>query len=208
MLLALKHFVVACSYSWAEQGDARETQAVFDRMVDDYLSGNQAAKPDINCFNKILKAWGFSKTKNRAREAEVMFQRLGEFKLSPNCQTLNEMINVWSNSGKSQSGEMAESYLKQIKERGLVPTVFSYRAAIDAWSRSRDSRASVRAGALLEELLWDVKCQKIRLPLPKPYRRFLRSIANSKIPIRNKQAKKLLQAAPGGKVPNPLLPPL
>jgi hypothetical protein len=200
--------------SWAERGDANETQTVFDRMLDDYGNGNKDAKPDVHAFNKILKAWAFSKHANRAQEAESVFQKMKdfgqakEFRLSPNRQTFNEMITVWSNSLEPNAAETAESYLKQLKENNLEPTLLSYRAAIDAWSRSKDSTAPARAEAILEELLSDVKSKKIRLPLYKPYRKFLGSIARSKIPRRNKQAQEMLDSLPRGQVPHSLLPPL
>jgi hypothetical protein len=200
--------------SWAQRGDAPQTQVIFDRMVDDYSRGNEDAKPDVHAFNKILKAYVFSKDPNRAQMAEVFYKKIQDIggtdqvRLSPNRQTFNEMITVWSNSDEPNAAETSESYLRQLKDNNLEPTILSYRAAIDAWTRSKDSSAPARAEALLEELLRDVDARKVRLPLSKPYRRFLQAIARSKIPQRNKQAQELLESLPHSKVLHSLLPPL
>ena len=194
--------------SYAERGNAIKTQAIFDSMLEDYGGGNRGAKPDVHAFNKLLKAWAFSRNSDRAQQAESVFQKMADFNFVPNRQTFNEMITVWSNSPEPNAAETAENYLKQLKELNLEPTLLSYRSTINAWSRSKDHDAPARAGALLEEVLADVKSGKVRLPLYKPYRKFLRSIARSKIPQRNIQAQDLLDNLPAGQVPHSLLPPI
>jgi len=199
--------------SWAQLGNPRETQAIFDCMLDDYANGNQAAKPDVHACNKILKAWAYSKDADRAHKAETFLQQmreedLDEFKFRPNRQTFNEMITVWSNSLEPDAAERAESYLNRLRESNFKPTLLSYRATIDAWSKSKDPMGPDRAESVLEELLEDVKAGKIPLPLPRPYQKFLRSIAQSRISKRSEQAQKLLKSLPRGKVPDMLLPPL
>jgi hypothetical protein len=194
--------------TWAARGDPEKTQAIFDDMLKSYEEGNEEAKPDAHAFNKLLKAWVNSSNCNKAVKAEETLQHMRDLGISPDRQTFNEMILAWSKSSRPDAAERAESYLQRLKENRFEPSLLSYRAVIDAWSKSSKSDAVVRAETILEEFLADTKLRRSRPPLYKPYRNFLQSIARSKIPGRNAQAKELLRTLPNGKVHPELLPPL
>jgi hypothetical protein len=200
--------------SWAQRGEAQNAQALFDKMVESWRKGNRQARPDVKAFNTLLKAWGASADRNRAHTAERLFKSTtttsgnSGLTLTPDRQTFNEMIVVWAKSGDDNAAEKAEHYLNQLKENDFEPTLLSYRAAIDAWTRSKSHDATARAEVLLEDLLGDIESRRVRLPFFKPYMKFLDSIARSRIPGRNEQAKKLLKSLRQGEVPKQLLPPL
>ena len=44
--------------AWAKYGHAERAEAVLNGMLEDYAKGNQAAKPDLQCFNSVLRAQG------------------------------------------------------------------------------------------------------------------------------------------------------
>ena len=204
--------------AWADQGNTEKARLVLDRMLRDYAqNSNYEAKPDIKLFNNLLKAWSMSSDPNKGQNAEAVILQMKQWSQSnnlviqPDHQTYNEMILAWSEGGgdPSAAAERAEYYLQQLKEQGLKLSLVSYRAVIDAWSktaRANPKHATARCKALLEEVLHGIQVKQIRPPLYKPYRKFLRSIAQSPIPVRNKQAIELLKNLPVGHVPKGLFP--
>ena len=202
--------------SWAERGDATQTQAIFDKMVHDFRSnGNKEAKPDMYAYNKIFRSLAFSKDPNRTQRAESLFQNVETFAqqqqldLFPNHQMYQEMISIWSFSNEVNAAERAEYYLNVLRESESQTTVSPYGAVINAWTRSKDKDTPARSEKVLNMLLSDFESGKVRLPYPKPYKKFLQTLARSKIPRRNAQAKKLLKSLKTKeKVLPSLLPPL
>lgn len=197
--------------SFAQRGNVSKTQSMFDRMLEDYSSGNKEAKPDIHVYNKILKAMAFSKDPLKAQKAESLFQNMESLglDLSPNRQTFVEMISVWSFSNHPNSANKCEHYFNELKRHKFEATVASYTNVIDALTKSKGPNAIRRAEELLNMLLDDAQLGKVRTPFHRPYRKFLQTIARSKIPKRNVQARELLRSlAPNPEVPPALLPSL
>ena len=48
-------------YGWAHHGYPERANAVLRLMYDDFKQGNENAKPDLQCFNTVLKAFTKSK---------------------------------------------------------------------------------------------------------------------------------------------------
>ena len=201
--------------SWADQGDVEQTQAIFDKMLDDFLrNGNEEAKPDIYAYNKLFKALAYSKDPKRAQKAESLFQSVETFgrdhqlRLYPSHQTHQEMLSIWSFSKEPIAAERAEYYLGELRGCDNQRSVTPYAAVINAWTRSKDKDAIFRSEAVLGMLFEDLKSGKVTVPFPKPYKKFLQTIARSKIPKRNAQAKSLLKTLKPKEVLPVLLPPL
>jgi hypothetical protein len=197
--------------SFAQSGNVTKTQSIFDRMLEDYSSGNKEAKPDIHVYNKLLKATAFSKDPMKAQKAESLFQNMEilGLDLSPNRQTFVEMISVWSFSNHPDSADKCEHYFSELKRHKFEATVASYTNVIDALTKSKGPNTIRRAEELLNMLLDDAQLGKVRTPFHRPYRKFLQTIARSKIPKRNVQARELLRSqAPNTEVPPALLPSL
>ena len=228
------HMYTILMDSWAQEGNMTKVQSLFQEMVHEAKHGNEEAKPDIKAFNILLKAWGASNSKSRTEVAEQLFHSIknassawnvrnsgdvspgADVLLTPDRQTYNEMIVVWATSKETNAAEKAEYYLRQLKLQDFEPTVLSYRAVIDAWTSLRnnvsdeDEKCAItaRATAILDELLDDIKSQKVRVPYYKPYMKFLQTVARSHIPRRNIQAKELLKSIrERDGVPKLLLPP-
>jgi tetratricopeptide (TPR) repeat protein len=198
----------------AQHGDATKTQETFDKMMDDYSNGNKEAKPDILSYNKLLKSFAFSNDPLKAQRAQSLFKSMEDFgrdqniELIPNHQTFNEMIAVWSFSNESNAAEMCQHYLYESRLNNFESSIAPYTIVIDAWNKSKDSNARYRAEEVLNILLKDTKAGKVRTPFHKLYRKFLQTVGRSKIPGRNRQAKKLLRSLnPGSEIPRFLLPP-
>eukprot|EP00980_Cylindrotheca_fusiformis_P005470 scaffold1169_cov120-Cylindrotheca_fusiformis.AAC.20 len=197
--------------SFAQQGNVAETQALFDRMQKDYSTGNHEAKPDIQAYNIVLKAIAFSKDPKKAQKAESLFEKncsLG-LELVPNRQTFIQMISVWSFSNHPNAADKCEYYFSEMKRHRFEATVGCYTNVIDSLTKSKDPNAVHRAEQVLGMLLNDAKEGKIKTPFHKPYKKFLQTIARSKIPRRNVQAQQLLSSlVPNSRIPRTLLPNL
>lgn len=205
------HIYSVAMESLAQNGKVSETQSMFDKMERDFNNGNKEAKPDIHAYNKILKAAAYSKDPMKAQNAEAIFQSMGSLgvSLSPNRQTFIEMISVWSFCTHPNSAEMCEHYFSELKRHNFEATVASYTNVIDSWTKSKEPNATRRAEEILNMLLDDAKSGKVRTPFHKPYRKFLQTIARTKIPKRNVQARDLLRSlVPTSSVPRDLLPNL
>ncbi|CAJ1949263.1 unnamed protein product [Cylindrotheca closterium] len=198
--------------SFAQQGDAVGAQTIFDTMLEEYCNGNEEAKPDIESYNKLLRAYTFSKDNEKAQKAEKLFQGIKNLGLglSPNRQTLIEMISVWSFSHDDPiAAEMCEQYFVELKRKNYEATVATYTNVINALNKSKDPTAVSRAKKLLEALIHDVEEGFVQKPFFNPYKKFLQTVSRSNIPRRNEQAKKLLRSLnPKTPITRKLLPPL
>mmetsp|Transcript_2555 Transcript_2555/g.6125 ORF Transcript_2555/g.6125 Transcript_2555/m.6125 type:complete len:829 (-) Transcript_2555:1447-3933(-) len=198
--------------SFGQQGDAAGAQAMFNAMLEEYSDGNEEAKPDIESYNKLIRAYTFSKDKEKAQKAEQLFHGMGGLGLglSPNRQTLIEMISVWSFSHENpKAAEMCEQYFVELKRQNYEATVATYTNVIDALNKSKDPTAASRAKKLLETLIHDMEAGFVQKPFFNPYKKFLQTVSRSKIPLRNEQAKKLLRSLnPKAPIPRKLLPSL
>eukprot|EP00934_Nitzschia_sp_Nitz4_P001646 Nitzschia sp. Nitz4//scaffold37_size175936//164208//166748//NITZ4_002069-RA/size175936-processed-gene-0.65-mRNA-1//1//CDS//3329549857//1646//frame0 len=192
--------------AWARVRNAEKTLMVFEQMVEEFVNGNQGARPDMQAFNKILKAYARSRDPKKGENAEMILARLGELsercgvQLKPDEYTLGEMVLVWSGSQTPGAANKAEEYLRLFLKNGFEPPFALYQAVIEAWLRSEDPVATQNAAEILENLLTAAQARKLRAPHSKPYRRFLRSVAESSIPTRNEQARYMLETLPEGQV--------
>ena len=196
--------------SLADRGDIVRVKYVMHELLNDYGSGNNAAKPDVRTFNNILRA--FSKASTRtdcAFEAEEILHQMESLGIQANSHTFHEMAFIWSKSAKSNAASRAERYFHQIKDRGRVPSLSAYKAVIEAWTSSDDPRSSGRSEAILNELLEAATSNRFRRPNYAAYRNLLHSIACSSIPGRSNQAAEMLKSLSTTRhVPSELLPKL
>ena len=59
--------------AWARAAQPARAAAVLRAMYDDYVNGNEQAKPDVQSFNTVLKAYSRSTYANVPEEAEAFF---------------------------------------------------------------------------------------------------------------------------------------
>lgn len=62
--------------AWAKQGHPERASEVLRTMYEDYVSGNETAKPDIKSFNTILAAYIKCKDDNAPIRAENFFNHM------------------------------------------------------------------------------------------------------------------------------------
>eukprot|EP00536_Pseudo-nitzschia_multiseries_P001169 jgi/Psemu1/180290/e_gw1.14.31.1 len=166
--------------SWARRNNLKKIEVVFGEMMAEWKNGNKLASPDIHIFHKILKVYSEG---NRHQAFAV-----------PQC----------------------EHYISLMKEVGLPMTIQAYSYLIHAITANTSSESNQnlsRANMVLEEALESVRNGTTHIPSDyknKEYRYFLQTIANSSIPRRNEQAKKILATLSRGsdRIPKELLPPL
>jgi pentatricopeptide repeat protein len=97
--------------AYAQAGQVKEAQAMFDRMLQDYLSGNKDAKPTVISFNSLMHAWAVSKEHNAGIEADKILEQMGkEFGLQTTDVTLTTLRQCWLHSDHPN----CEHRLKQI----------------------------------------------------------------------------------------------
>lgn len=61
---------------WAQQGHPEQASRLLREMYDDYLLGNETAKPDLQCFNAILTAYSKCKDEDAPRRAEAFLDHM------------------------------------------------------------------------------------------------------------------------------------
>lgn len=62
--------------AWARAGQPDRAAAVLRAMYDDYLDGNEAAKPDLMSFNTVLKAYTKSTYNDVPEKSETFFRQM------------------------------------------------------------------------------------------------------------------------------------
>lgn len=63
--------------AWARAGQPERAAKVLRRMYDDYyLGGNEAAKPDLQSFNTVMKAYTQSDYEDVPVKAEAFFHSM------------------------------------------------------------------------------------------------------------------------------------
>lgn len=62
--------------AWARAARPDRAVAVLTAMYDDYLAGNEKAKPDRQAFNTVLKAYTRSSDENVPHQAESFLRQM------------------------------------------------------------------------------------------------------------------------------------
>ena len=62
--------------AWARAGQPDRASRVLKAMYDDYLGGNEHAKPDRQSFNTVLKAFTKSEYDDVPQKAEAFFREM------------------------------------------------------------------------------------------------------------------------------------
>ena len=209
--------------AWQRSGREESTDAiqhVFDSLQIQYKAdGQKHLRPDRYIFGILIDSWAFCKDLDRVESIfeEMMNEwRNGNNDAQPDMHIFHNILRAHSkvNEDHGDAVMKCEYYFSLMKEVGLPTTIQAYSYLIDALSSKSvraDARDISRASAVLDELL-ESACKGTTFFPPKhrEYRQFLKTVSNSCIPHRNKQAKKVLMSlsrASGGPVPKELLPP-
>jgi len=149
----------------ANVGNLEGAQRTLKRMMEQYESGNKAAKPDVFAFNNLLLAiarWGKGRRENSGLLAEEVFNTMrrsyksGDLDTRPNLASYTLRINCWAVSGDPRAGENADSILDEMEELaqngefGIKPDALVISNAINAHAQSG---YHVRAESLLQRML-------------------------------------------------------
>lgn len=105
---------------WAKQGHPERANSVLRAMYDDYLAGNETAKPDLQCFNVVLTAYINSKDDDAANQALSFLNHMKKI-------TEDGILDVRPDVYTMSSGEFICGYhsLWRSAEQVLILTFFS-----------------------------------------------------------------------------------
>jgi pentatricopeptide repeat protein len=114
-------------------------------------------KPNLHTFGTMITAWGRSKRRDSAVEAQAVFDdlmtlyRSGDRELKPGIVIYNALIDAWAKSG---SVERAEQILRDLDSNppSVKPNVITYGAIVKGWSVSGHSKAADRVQSLYDEM--------------------------------------------------------
>ena len=86
--------------TWATNGHFERAAEILKDMYEDYVTGNVSAKPDLQCFNSVLAAFGRSNQASAPRKAQEFFDSMEKF---ANDGVLHVQPDVYSfTSGKAE----------------------------------------------------------------------------------------------------------
>jgi pentatricopeptide repeat protein len=199
----------------ANAGDSTAAENLFLKMYEAYVDKKQKKMiPTTRSFNVLLEACIKSGTPEAHKKARYIFDSMVEFteervlSVPPDGQTYNLMIEMMAKSDLEDSADQAEKYLDLMKAAPLLKEklgevfIFSaYASAIEAWCWSKHDHSTTRVEALIDELVGLTKSGNIPRPTRTKYDRFLRVLANNKVPERLVTKVMALQVD-GGRNPN------
>jgi pentatricopeptide repeat protein len=79
--------------AWAKQGHPERASEVLRLMYDDYLAGNETAKPDLQSFNTVLASYIKCKDRDAPARAEVFLKHM--MQINKDC-ILDLHLDVYS----------------------------------------------------------------------------------------------------------------
>lgn len=173
----------------ANVGDLYNTKETLKRMMAQYANGNEAAKPDIFCFNNVLLAiarGSRGRNSDAGLLAEEVFKEMQGYKgldIHPNRASYTLKINCWAASGDSQTGEQADRILEEMEQLAaaghpeMKPDAITISNAIHAHAKCGNP---VKAEALLKQMLADYSNGNSRMrPTLQTINMFLASLAKA-----------------------------
>ena len=208
--------------AWQRSGRKESTdeiQHLFEALQSQWKTrGNLHLRPDRYIFGILIDSWARRKDFDRVESIfeEMMSEwRNGNRDARPDIHIFHSILRAYSkgNLDHEHTISKCETYVSLMKEVGLPTTVQAYSYLVDALSSKSsavDTGNISRANLVLDELLESVRNGTTTPPKYREYREFLKTISNSRIPLRNQQAKTVLKSLSRvpGSVPKDLLPPL
>jgi hypothetical protein len=158
----------ALIHAWASKGGVDRAEIIVDKMLDDYMKGNKAAKPDTKSFSSVLNALAKARSKDpwsTAQRAEALLVRMVEIsntlslEARPNSWCFNAVLECYSRCRSNEAAAFrAEKILMHMQamseagNRNVKPNVISYTTTMNCWVNSRGSRMVPHVEALFREL--------------------------------------------------------
>jgi len=209
--------------AWQRSGrkeSVNSIQQIFDKLQKRCAtSGESHLRPDRYVFGILIDSW--ARGKNLEKVEFIFGEMMKEWKngdrhARPDIHIFHKILKAYSEDTQYRAFavEKCEHYFSLMEELGLPATVQTCGYLIrvmDSNSSGGENNNLHRASVVLDDLLESVRKGTTRLPSNyREYRYFLQTIANSSIPHRNLQAKRILSASSrgSGRIPKELLPPL
>jgi pentatricopeptide repeat protein len=157
--------------AYAKRGDIKNAKEIWDLMIKDYESGNRSARPEVQIYTVMIKAWSRAISSPKFSEiapyeAEKLLKQMidlysrGELKEGPNTFTYGTLINCWSKStnpeGPTRALQILQSMLEQYKNEeknqlgykqtgnnSIRPNSVTYAIVMDAYARRGDVQGAL-----------------------------------------------------------------
>lgn len=136
--------------AWINRKKWRQANLLFEKMANDYLSGNHEAKPDFLCVQKILD--GLCST-SLIQEADSLLRTMWCLPCKNNDFANNSCAKVIKAWGYAGCPERADVLLRDMQNRfsagrlGSGPSKHLFRLLVGVWEKSKahDKAARIRA---------------------------------------------------------------
>jgi len=181
--------------AYANIGNAERAEQILNEMYDNYYNltkteintnqdennndngknlmvsnnHNSNAKPTVESFSTVLKAWSKSKAKDAPERATALLERMKDTTnmIQPNMVSYTTVMDCWAKSGRYDSGEQAEEILREMEELSsespkyahLQPNIISYNTVINAYANIGNAE---KAESILDELCIGALVQNIK----------------------------------------------
>ena len=193
--------------AWAQVGDGPRAEALFQEMLQEYLSDRAAAAaPNVITFSAVLSAWAKTQRNQEAPErAETLLQQMKHLSdtgvlphAKPNVISYSIVLDCLAYARSSSAALRADSILREMKasdDPNVQPNVVSYNSVIKAWSFSRDPNALSKVTTLLKEIisLSESDGNKKFTPNVNTFGSVLKVLADSDVPDKEARAQVVLK---------------
>jgi len=161
--------------AYANIGNANRAEQIVNEMYDNYYNittpsnYNSVAKPTVECFSTVLKAWSKSKENDAPERATALLERMKGTTnmIQPNMVSYTTVMDSWAKSGRPDAGEQAEEILREMEQLSsespkyahLQPNIISYNTVINAYANNGNAE---KAESILDELCIGALVQNIK----------------------------------------------
>uniref|UniRef100_A0A7S3DQB4 Pentacotripeptide-repeat region of PRORP domain-containing protein n=1 Tax=Entomoneis paludosa TaxID=265537 RepID=A0A7S3DQB4_9STRA len=144
--------------AWAQRKKPDCADALFQRMKEGYLGGDEALKPTEHVYSVINWAWCASDHPEQATEVLnewVAAVEAGNLQRKPNSREFGGVLQAWLRSDRPDAAERAESVLELMIQSSAdqgdsLPNVVSFSSVISAYVKSKAPHSGERALNLLK----------------------------------------------------------
>ncbi len=142
--------VTALINAWAQAGEAEKAEVILRQMDANRFEG---VKPDVVCYNCVIKAWSISKVPLRAQAIYDLMMtkyKAGDIDLKPSRSTLATLMTAWGGSKSKEAAAKVQALFDEMLaayrsgDQSMKPQVVHYNVAIDAWSKVRQPEQAER----------------------------------------------------------------
>lgn len=125
---------------WAME-DANTAHEILNKMCDNFLADNTKARPNLKCFNFVLKA--YARSVNSGKIVDELFDRMEEINLEPDIESIDHSLGVCAIS----------SDLFEKKSEKRVISLLSKMETLSNWSDGNERNFHHVLGAYQNALL-------------------------------------------------------